>query len=176
MAEETGTGAAFESPNNPVSASPERAPAPTPASGNVLYLGVDLGTANSSVATSTDITRTVPSVVGWPKDLVAYKFLQKPIVFGEECIRNRMALDLFYPLEKGVLKYRPESGNSGGENREADAVEELVRHVINLAEIRPGQHVRAVVGAPALASVSDKTVSAEELFATHEGDEEDVAA
>ena len=52
----------------------------TPApSQNVLYLGIDLGTANSSVATSTDVTRTVPSVVGWPKDLIAYKFLQKPI-------------------------------------------------------------------------------------------------
>lgn len=69
---------------------------PAPAQ-DVLYLGIDLGTANSSVATSTDVTRTVPSVVGWPKDLIAYKFLQKPIVYGEECIRNRMALDLFYP-------------------------------------------------------------------------------
>ena len=151
MAEETGTGAAFENQINTA-----RATAPAPASGNVLYLGVDLGTANSSVATSTDITRTVPSVVGWPKDLVAYKFLQKPIVFGEESIRNRMALDLFYPLEKGVLKYRSDNRSGGGENREADAVEELVRHVIKLAEIRPGQAVRAVVGAPALASVSDK--------------------
>ncbi|MCZ6634104.1 MAG: MamK family actin-like protein [bacterium] len=121
-------------------------------SNNVLYLGVDLGTSNSSVATSTDITRTVPSVVGWPKDLVAYKFLQKPIVFGEECVRNRMSLDLFYPLENGVFKFRPE-GES--EEREVVAVQELVRHVIELAEIQSGT-VRAVVGAPALASVNDK--------------------
>lgn len=148
MADETGPGADIENPTGQ---------APTSAPRDVLYLGVDLGTANSSVATSTDITRTVPSVVGWPKDLVAYKFLQKPIVFGEESIRNRMALDLFYPLEKGVLKYRPEPGQAADtENREAAAVEELVRHVIELAEIQPGQTVRAVVGAPALASVSDK--------------------
>jgi len=148
MADETGPGAEIENPTEQASAS---------TSGNVLYLGVDLGTANSSVATSTDITRTVPSVVGWPKDLVAYKFLQKPIVFGEESIRNRMALDLFYPLEKGVLKYPPEPGQAADtENREAAAVEELVRHAIDLAEIQPGQTVRAVVGAPALASVSDK--------------------
>jgi rod shape-determining protein MreB len=123
-------------------------------SNNVLYLGVDLGTSNSSVATSTDITRTVPSVVGWPKDLVAYKFLQKPIVFGEECVRNRMSLELFYPLENGVFKFRP--GGESSEEREVVAVQELVRHVIELAEIQSGQTVRAVVGAPALASVSDK--------------------
>ena len=115
MADETGPSAPFETPEDPT-------PAAASPSGDILYLGVDLGTANCSVATSTDITRTVPSVVGWPKDLVAYKFLQKSIVFGEESIRNRMALDLFYPLEKGVLKYRPsEGGNAGDENREAAA-------------------------------------------------------
>ena len=128
---------------------------PAPAQ-DVLYLGIDLGTANSSVATSTDVTRTVPSVVGWPKDLIAYKFLQKPIVYGEECIRNRMALDLFYPLEKGVLRYRPQPEAATGDNREVEAVRELVRHVVGLAEIRPNQAVRAVVGAPALASENDK--------------------
>ncbi len=128
---------------------------PAPAQ-DVLYMVIDLGTANSSVATSTDVTRTVPSVVGWPKDLIAYKFLQKPIVYGEECIRNRMALDLFYPLEKGVLRYRPQPGAMAGDNREVEAVRELVRHVVELAEIRPNQAVRAVVGAPALASENDK--------------------
>lgn len=74
---------------------------PAPQAQDVLYMRINLGTANSSVATSTDVTRTVPSVVGWPKDLIAYKFLQKPIVYGEEAIRNRMALDLFYPLGEG---------------------------------------------------------------------------
>ena len=127
--------------------------------GKPLSMGIDLGTANSTVATSTDITRTVPSVVGWPKDLVAFKFLQKPIVFGEECIRNRMSLDIFYPLDKGVLKYRPDSSGYDdvpGDNREVAAVEELVRHVVDLAEIRSGDAVRAVVGSPAVAGASDK--------------------
>ena len=164
MAEETGSGAPFERPpaSTSTGSSPEGAGAPASGQGqttqNMLYMGIDLGTANSSVATSTDITRTVPSVVGWPKDLVAYRFLQKSIVYGEECIRNRMALDLFYPLEKGVLKYRPDTsgGISGEDNREVAAVEELVRHVVELAGIRPGQAVRAVVGAPAMASINDK--------------------
>ena len=136
---------------------PDDQATPAPAQ-DVLYLGIDLGTANSSVATSTDVTRTVPSVVGWPKDLIAYKFLQKPIVYGEECIRNRMALDLFYPLEKGVLRYRPQPDATSDNNREVEAVRELVRHVVEveLAEIRPNQAVRVVVGAPALAGENDK--------------------
>lgn len=150
MPEETGAGASTGRPESSAS------PSPAPASGSSaepVYVGIDLGTANSSIATSTDITRTVPSVVGWPKDLVAYKFLQKSVVYGEECIRNRMALELFYPLEKGVLKYR---GGAEGGDREAEAVQELVRHVVELADLPPGRPVRAVVGAPAMASDSDK--------------------
>ena len=99
MAEESGQGVPFDSTPAPAGETPEVAPAAptseTPGQKrDVLYMGIDLGTANSSVATSSGIARTVPSVVGWPKDLVAYKFLQKSIVFGEECIRNRMTLDL----------------------------------------------------------------------------------
>ncbi|MBI2950723.1 rod shape-determining protein [bacterium] len=141
MAEETGVGAPYIQSSS---------------KGNVVYLGIDLGTANSSIATSTSIKRTVPSVVGWPKDLISYKFIQKPIVFGEECIRNRMALDLIYPLEKGVLKYR--SGNGRGEANERDSIagDEMIRHVIALAEVKENQTVRAIIGAPALASLSDK--------------------
>jgi|SaaInl8_200m_RNA_FD_contig_61_1250168_length_2080_multi_2_in_0_out_0_3 rod shape-determining protein MreB and related proteins len=162
MAEESGQGVPFDSTPAPADASPDRAAVASgsdagSAKRDVLYMGVDLGTANSSVATSSGIARTVPSVVGWPKDLVAYKFLQKSIVYGEECIRNRMTLDLFNPMERGVLKYRPGTAGFGGEeNREVAAVEELVRHVVSLAEARDEQAVRAVVGAPALAGDNDK--------------------
>ncbi len=48
-----------------------------------LFVGIDLGTSRSSIATSTDIRSTVSSVVGWPKDLISYKFLQKQVVIGE---------------------------------------------------------------------------------------------
>jgi rod shape-determining protein MreB len=104
MAEETGASAPYQQESS---------------KSNVVYLGIDLGTANSSIATSTSIKRTVPSVVGWPKDLISYKFIQKPIVFGEECIRNRMALDLVYPLENGILKYRT---TNGGDTNEREAI------------------------------------------------------
>ena len=141
MAEETGASAPYT---------------PSSSKGNIVYLGIDLGTANSSIATSTNIKRTVPSVVGWPKDLISYKFIQKPIVFGEESIRNRMALDLIYPLEKGVLKYKPTNGRGETNERDAIAGDELIRHVVALAEVKENQTVRAIIGAPALASLSDK--------------------
>ena len=140
MAEETGASAPYQQESS---------------KSNVVYLGIDLGTANSSIATSTSIKRTVPSVVGWPKDLISYKFIQKPIVFGEECIRNRMALDLVYPLENGILKYRTTNGGDTNE-REAIAGDELVRHVISLAEVKENQTVRTIIGSPALATLSDK--------------------
>ena len=57
---------------------------------------------------------------------------------------------------KGVLRYRPQPDAATGDNREVEAVRELVHHVVELAEIRPNQAVRAVVGAPALASENDK--------------------
>jgi rod shape-determining protein MreB len=155
MSEETGASYGRPSHASAGSAAERSAPA-SGSSAEPVYVGIDLGTANSSIATSTDITRTVPSVVGWPKDLVAYKFLQKSVVYGEECIRNRMALELFYPLEKGVLKYRPDSRSDLEGDREVEAVQELVRHVVELADLPPGRPVRAVVGAPAMASASDK--------------------
>ena len=48
--------------------------------GDILYVGLDLGTSQSSISTSTDLHCTVTSVVGWPKDLISYKFLQKQVV------------------------------------------------------------------------------------------------
>ena len=38
---------------------------------DVLCIGIDLGTSQSSIATNTQIRRTVSSVVGWPKDLIS---------------------------------------------------------------------------------------------------------
>lgn len=80
---------------------------------DILYIGIDLGTSQSSIATSTGIKRTVTSVVGWPKDLISYKFLKKQVVIGEECIANRMAVDMIWPLEHGVFRYRLPAGKKG---------------------------------------------------------------
>ena len=124
----------------------------------VLYLGIDLGTSQSSIVTSTDIRRTVTSVVGWPKDLISYKFLQKQVVIGNECLQNRMAVDMVWPLEHGVFRHRPSSGDDeeNKDSREAEAVQHLVNFIMELSERREGQEVRAVIGCPARASAEDR--------------------
>jgi rod shape-determining protein MreB len=100
----------------------------------------------------------VTSVVGWPKDLISYKFLQKQVVIGDECLDNRMAVDMIWPLEHGVFRHRPAEEEEGtdGEDREAEAVEHLVTYIIELAEAHPNQEIRAVIGCPARASEEDR--------------------
>jgi hypothetical protein len=126
--------------------------------GDILYVGLDLGTSQSSVCTSTDLRRAVTSVVGWPKDLISYKFLQKQVVIGNECLENRMAVDMICPLEHGVFRHRSSADEEtvDGEDLEAEAIEHLVSYVIELAEANPNQEIRAVIGCPARATDDDR--------------------
>ena len=136
-------------------------------SDDILYLGIDLGTSQSSVVTNTSIRRTVASVVGWPKDLISYKFLQKQVVIGEECLQNRMAVDMIWPLEHGVFRHRPlqegDEEDPGIDTREAEAVEHLVTYVVELAGRQAGQETRAVIGCPARASAEDREALSQAL-------------
>jgi len=126
-------------------------------SSNILYFGLDLGTFQSALVASSGLRLNVGSVVGWPKDFISYKLLNKQIVFGEECLKNRPSLDVVYPLEKGVIKYRATGiGEISEGEREASAPVELIRHLLRLAEAREEQKVYAVVGSPARASMEDK--------------------
>jgi len=125
---------------------------------DILYVGIDLGTSQSSVVTNTGIRQTVSSVVGWPKDLISYKFLKKQVVIGEECLENRMAVDMIWPLEGGVFRYRPADGDGDDSpgNREAEAIDHLISFILELSERQSGQEVRAVVGCPARATAEDR--------------------
>jgi len=126
------------------------------ASGEILYIGIDLGTSQSAVATSTGIRRTVASVVGWPKDLISYKMLKKKVVIGEECLKNRMAVDMIWPQEQGVLRYRPSAPGADAGSREAEAVRHLTSFIVEMTEPQPGQEIRAVIGAPARSTPEDR--------------------
>ena len=136
------------------------AAAATSADGDILYLGLDLGTSQSSIVTSTDQRRTVTSVVGWPKDLISYKFLQKQVVIGDECLENRMAVDMIWPLEHGVFRHRQsddeDEAQDAGEDREAEAIQHLVSHIVELASANPSQEIRAIIGSPARSSTADR--------------------
>ncbi|HVT18019.1 MAG TPA: rod shape-determining protein [Thermoanaerobaculia bacterium] len=111
----------------------------------VLQVGIDLGTSRSSISASNGQRHVVDSYVGWPLDMVARKVLKKPVLIGREAVDNRSMLDLYRPLEEGLIK-------DGSEKDEA-AVRELLWHLLSLAgvdrETRNGMKVRAVVGVPA---------------------------
>src|SRR6266568_5611280 len=110
-----------------------------------LCLGIDLGTSRSSVSVSNGERHVIDSYVGWPVDMVARKLVKKPVMVGREALDNRPMLDLRRPLERGVMK--------DGSEKDQEAVQEILRHLLSLAGIKQkGKNkskVRAVVGVPA---------------------------
>jgi rod shape-determining protein MreB len=115
----------------------------------VLYLGIDLGTSRTSVCASNGVRETVSSFVGYPKDVVSRKLLQRDVLFGDEAQKHRLSLDFYRPLEKGVIKV---DGNS----RLLEAAQDLVGEIIRRAKPRKDELVYAVIGAPAQASIQNK--------------------
>ncbi len=119
----------------------------------VLYLGIDLGTSRTSVCASNGVRETIESFVGYPKDPVAQKLLKKDVLFGQEARDKRLSLNLYRPLEHGVLKF-----NDGGaeDTEELRAARDLVKEIVRLARPRKDELVYAVIGVPAQASIHNK--------------------
>ena len=128
---------------------------------NVLNVGIDLGTSRSVIAADNGIRTFVPSFVGFPKDAISRKMIRKDVVFGDEALRHRLALDLYRPFDKGQLKY-----GEAIEKESADVIKkaklvatELLKHVVSLVledEEEESLIIRGVLGAPALASTKNK--------------------
>jgi rod shape-determining protein MreB len=116
----------------------------------VLYLGIDLGTSRTSVSASNGVRETVASYVGYPKDVVARKLLQKDVLFGDEALEKRLSLDFYRPLAHGVIK----SDNESAKNLKAAA--DLIGEIIRRARPRRDELIYAVIGAPAQASINNK--------------------
>src|SRR5215510_665026 len=110
-----------------------------------LCVGIDLGTSRSSISASNGERHVIDSYVGWPVDMVARKLVKKPVMVGREALESRSMLDLRRPLERGIMK--------DGSEKDQEAVQEILRHLISLAGIKQkGKNkskVRAVVGVPA---------------------------
>ncbi len=108
---------------------------------NVLFVGIDLGTSRSAIASSNGTRAWIDSYVGWPKDFIAEKVVGKPVLLGAEALQHRLSVDVCKPLERGLIK-------EGIENSER-AVKEIIRHLIDLAKPESGRKIHAVVGVPA---------------------------
>lgn len=108
---------------------------------NILHIGIDLGTSRSAISASNGTREWVESYVGWPKDFISAKVIGKNVLFGGDALDNRLSLDLYRPLERGIIKE--------GIERNEDAVKELIGHLISLAKPSKEQKIHAIVGVPA---------------------------
>ncbi len=109
--------------------------------GNILFVGIDLGTSRSSISASNGTRQWIESYVGWPKDFIASQVVGKSVLFGSDALENRLSLDICRPLQHGVIKE--------GIDRSEEAVKEIIRHLIELAKPSSDQRIHAVVGVPA---------------------------
>ena len=119
------------------------------ARGEVLYLGIDLGTSRCAIAASNRRREWVESYVGWPKDFIARRALGKSIFFGSEALDHRMSLDLYRPFEHGVIKQ--------GTARDDESVLALIAHLFELANPDGREQVHAAIGVPAEALKTNTT-------------------
>ena len=126
---------------------------------DALLVGLDMGTSRSAIAAINGVRKVVESYVGWPKDAVALRHVKKEVVFGTEALENRLSLNLFRPLEKGVLKCSlddEEANEDGSAMNNKAAARELIRHLVHLAKPGRDQKVYGVIGVPAQASIKSK--------------------
>ncbi len=124
---------------------------------NAMLLGIDLGTSRSSIVSMAGARKTVESYVGWAKDAVSRKHLNADIVFGQVAKKNRLALDLYRPLEKGVIKYTgSQEEGSDAYHKNMEAAKMLLHHLVSLSEPSRNESVYGVIGVPAQATVKNK--------------------
>ena len=129
----------------------------TGATAKALLLGIDLGTSRSSVVSYNGTRKTVETYVGFPKDAVSRKFLKQDVVFGKAALDNRLALDLYRPLENGVIK-GSEDANTDPTRREKNlnAAKLLLKHLVDLASPGRDEMIFGVVGVPSRATHKNK--------------------
>lgn len=125
---------------------------------NALLLGIDLGTSRSSIVSMDGKRKTVESYVGYPKDPVSRKHLKADVIFGKQALDNRLSLEMYRPLEAGVIKGSGESDSWGEDlaKRNLQAAKDLLAHLVD--EIEPGRDevLYGVIGVPSRASTKNK--------------------
>ena len=116
--------------------------------GDRLYLGIDLGTFQSSIAASNGLVETVETIVGKPKDPIARNFLKRDTLFGADALKNKLACNLYRPLAAGVAQ--------DDENNLA-AAKAFVTHLVESVDPEEFDEVYGVICSPSHISFVDKS-------------------
>jgi rod shape-determining protein MreB len=116
--------------------------------GDRLYLGIDLGTFQSSIAASNGQGKTVETIVGKPKDPIARNFLKRDTLFGADALKNKLACNLYRPLAAGVAQ--------DDENNLA-AAKAFVTHLVESVDPEEFDEVYGVICSPSHISFVDKS-------------------
>ena len=141
---------------------PKTAKSPRTRNAPTLLVGIDLGTSRTAISSNNGYRHVISTYVGKPKDAVSEKLFGKRLLFGDEALNNRMSVELFRPLEKGVVKC-----SSGQKDGNIEAVQALLKHVVSLASPKKEDVIYGVIGTPAQASIKDKKIlidSVREIF------------
>jgi rod shape-determining protein MreB len=126
-----------------------------------LLLGIDLGTSRSSIVSMNGARKTVESYVGWAKDAVGRKFLKTDVIYGKHALDNRLSVNLYRPLEKGVIKGTRENDpqsvyNEEEQKKNLEAAKLLLRYLVESIEPGRDEVLYGVVGVPSQATTKNK--------------------
>jgi len=113
-----------------------------------LYIGIDLGTFQSTISASNGTNESVLTVVGKPKDPIARNFLKRDTLFGADALKNKLACNLYYPLSAGVAQ--------DDENNLA-AAKSFVTHLVEAVDPEEFDEVFGVICSPSHISFVDKS-------------------
>lgn len=116
---------------------------------DIIYVGIDLGTSRTCIATSTAKRMSTKSCVGYPKDMISRKRFNADHLYGDEALENRLALDIYWPLADGVIRE---------DDRSLESTELILKHLVSsvIPERRKNHQVYAAIGVPAQASITNK--------------------
>ena len=116
--------------------------------GERLYVGIDLGTYQSTIASSAGSLETIETVVGRPKDPVARNFLGRDVLFGNDALKNKLACNLYRPMAAGVAQ---------DDEANLAAAKAFVTHLIEAVGPEDYDEVFGVICSPSHVSFTDKS-------------------